>query len=77
MPYKTTKGLPESLQKNLPKHAQEIYLEALNNAFEEYKDPSKRRNKEEDIEAVAHKVAWMAVKKEYKKAANSDKWIKK
>ena len=32
MPYKTLSDLPESVRKHLPKHAQEIYLEAFNNA---------------------------------------------
>jgi hypothetical protein len=35
----------------------------------EYKNPSKKRNKGDTPEKVAHKVAWNAVKKKYTKRA--------
>ena len=61
----------------LPSHAQEIFKEAHSSALEQYKDPDKRRGgKKESKEEVAHKVAWSAVKKKYKKGED-DKWIKK
>ncbi len=61
---------------SLPEHAQHIFKKAHSNAVKEYKDPRKRRGgTKEDVEEVAHKVAWAAVKKEYKK--NGDKWVKK
>lgn len=61
---------------NLPEHAQHIFKKAHSSAVKEYKDPNKRRGgAKEDVEEVAHKVAWAAVKKEYKK--NGDKWVKK
>jgi cation transport regulator len=59
----------------LPKHAQEIFKKAHDNALQEYQDPSKRRNSNESAEEVAHKVAWDAVKNEYKQEGNE--WIKK
>lgn len=74
MPYKTIKDLPESIQAHLPKHAQEIYLAAFNNAWLQYKDPGDRRGKV-SREEVAHKVAWAAVKHTYIK--RGDKWVKK
>ena len=37
MPFKTTSELPEAVQDVLPEHAQHIYKEAFNNAWEEYK----------------------------------------
>jgi cation transport regulator len=44
--------------------------------LKEYEDPKKRRGGvKEDIEEVAHKVAWAAVKKNYKKKGGE--WIKK
>jgi len=43
MPYKDVNELPESVRNSLPKHAQEIYLAAYNNAWEQYADPEKRR----------------------------------
>jgi len=61
---------------SLPEHAQHIFKRAHSSAVKEYKDPNKRRGGvKEDAEEVAHKVAWAAVKKEYKK--NRDKWVKK
>jgi cation transport regulator len=61
---------------DLPKHAQHIFKKAHSSAIKEYKDPEKRRGgKKESAEEVAHKVAWAAVKREYKK--KGDEWIKK
>lgn len=62
MPYKETSELPDSVQHVLPKHAQDIYKEAFNSAYDQYKDPSERRD-DADREEVAHRVAWSAVKK--------------
>ena len=60
----------------LPSHAQEIYLKAHKNALRQYTSPSKRRGgKQQSKEQVAHRVAWSAVKKEYKK--KGDKWVQK
>lgn len=73
MPYQSTSQLPDSVSKNLPKHAQEIYLAAFNNAWEEYSQSEKRRD-DADREEVAHKVAWSAVKKQYEK--KDGKWRK-
>ena len=78
---KEKEDLSESTKKRidqLPSHAQEIFKEAHNSAIEQYKDPDKRRGgKKESAEEVAHKVAWSAVKKKYKKDDEDDKWIKK
>lgn len=74
MPYKELKDLPEQIKSNLPKHAQEIYKEAYNNAWEEYKDPKERRGNI-SREEVSSKVAWMAVKQKYKKV--KDGWKEK
>ncbi len=65
MPYKILNDLPDSVQHSLPKHAQEIYLQAFNHAFTEYKGD----------EITAHKVAWSAVKRVYQKTKMH--WIKK
>jgi cation transport regulator len=73
MPYKTINDLPRSVKHVLPKHAQDIYKEAFNSAYDEYKDPEDRRGNA-DREEVAHKVAWSAVKKAgYQKGAD-EKW---
>jgi len=75
MPYKSTSDLPESVRDNLPEHAQDIFKEAFNSAWDEYADPDKRRGKESQ-EEVSFKVAWSAVKNEYEKG-DDDKWHRK
>lgn len=72
MPYSSTHELPDGVKNVLPSHAQDIYKEAFNSAYEEYKDPADRRG-HEDKEEVAHKVAWSAVKKKYEKD-EAGKW---
>lgn len=74
MPYDQLSDLPDSVNNSLPKHAQEIYQEAYNSAWDEYKDPSDRRGNS-SREETAHRVAWSAVKKKYRK--EDDKWVKK
>ena len=71
MHYGTLNDLPKSVKNVLPKHAQEIYLAAFNNAWDEYKDPEDRRG-DDSRETVAHKVAWAAVKNKYEK--DGDRW---
>jgi cation transport regulator len=66
MPFKKISDLPDSVQHVLPKHAQEIYKEAFNSAYEEYKKPEDRRD-DADREEVSHRVAWSAVKRKYRK----------
>jgi cation transport regulator len=76
---KTTSALSARTRKaidTLPSHAQKIYSKAHKNALKQYENPSKRRGgKRQSKEQVAHKVAWSAVKKEYKK--KGDKWVPK
>ena len=71
MPYAKTAELPDRVRDNLPKHAQEIYIEAFNSAWDQYADPDKRRT-EESREETAHKVAWAAVKKKYEKGDDGE-----
>jgi cation transport regulator len=65
MPYAKRAELPDSVQDNLPAHAQGIYKEAFNSAWEEYDHDEER----------AHRIAWGAVKKSYHKNDNG-KWVK-
>lgn len=74
MPYKQLSDLPDSVKNHLPRHGQEIYLAAYNNAWDEYKNPEDRYS-DDDREAVSHKVAWAAVKKKYEK--RGDEWVEK
>lgn len=72
MPYNNKTDLPDSVRNVLPDHAQDIYKEAFNNAYDEYKDPKKRQDNI-DREEVAHRVAWSAVKQKYQKGSDK-KW---
>jgi cation transport regulator len=66
MPYESIDDLPDSVKDNLPKHAREIYKEAYNAAWDQYKDPEDRCGVA-TREETAHRVAWSAVKKSTKK----------
>lgn len=66
MPYENIGDLPESVKDNLPKHAQEIFKEAFNNAWDEYKKPEDRKGNA-SREETSFKVAWAAVKLTYHK----------
>jgi len=55
MPYATNTDLPERVRRSLPRHAQDIYRAAFNEAYERYGNR----------EAIAHRVAWAAVKRRY------------
>lgn len=68
MPYELIADLPDSARNHLPPHAQEIYLKAFNNAWREYAA-------RDDREAVAHRVAWAAVKRVYRKEGAA--WMRK
>ena len=72
MPYNNTSELPTSVRNVLPAHAQDIYKEAFNNAWDEYKGAKNRRG-DSDREETAHRVAWSAVKSKYRKGDDS-KW---
>jgi cation transport regulator len=67
MPYKTLGDLPENVRNHLPKHAQEIYRAAFNNAWDEYNHEEER----------AHRVAWAAVEHQYEKDEESGNWKRK
>lgn len=72
MPYANIHDLPDTIRKNLPAHAQEIFLEAFNRAWQEYEDINKRRFIE-TLEEAAYRVAWSAVKRKYHKRGG--KWV--
>jgi cation transport regulator len=76
MPYENIDELPESVRHNLPKLAQEIYRAAYNSAWVQYENPKDRRG-DASREEIAHKVAWSAVKDQYEKNEDSNKWMPK
>ena len=57
MPYSTNDELPASVHNHLPSHAQDIFREAFNHAFEHY----------DGDESVAFRIAWTAVKRQYER----------
>jgi cation transport regulator len=66
VPYNANSDLPQSVREHLPDHAQTIYREAFNHAWQQYVRVSAD-------EAIAHRVAWSAVKRKYRKAG--DRWV--
>jgi cation transport regulator len=66
MPYTTNDDLPASVQNHLPDHAQSIYREAFNHAFDAHQGDPRQ-------EEAAHRIAWAAVKRSYVKVGPS--WI--
>lgn len=70
MPYAHNKDLPDAVR-DLPPHAQDIYREAFNAAWDYYKDKSKRHSGN-TREETAHAVAWSAVKEKYEKSG--ERW---
>ena len=62
MPYSKIEDLPDPIKFHLPKKAQQIYKSTFNSAYEKYD------------EVTAHKVAWSAVKKKFKKDGKGN-WI--
>ena len=74
MPYKANDNLPDTVRAHLPEHAQSIYREAFNSAWDGYADPYRRRG-DASREEVAHMVAWSAVKQQYEK--RNDRWTRK
>jgi cation transport regulator len=66
VPYDHNLELPKAVRDHLPEHAQTIYREAFNHAWEQYvHDPGQ--------EEIAHRVAWSAVKRKYRK--QGDRWV--
>ncbi len=63
MPYSSDDDLPLSVRRHLPARAQGIYRESFNHAWRTYQRDPRR-------EEIAHRVAWAAVKKRYRKAGN-------
>ncbi len=76
MPYQTLDDLPPAVKDHLPLHAQEIFLEAYNSAWEQYSKPSKRRG-DASLEETANRVAWAAVGHRYEKNESTGQWQEK
>jgi cation transport regulator len=66
MPYSANEDLPPAVRNHLPDHAQAIYREVFNHAWDECAS-------EPDQEEIAHRVAWAAVKRKYLKVGSE--WV--
>jgi cation transport regulator len=66
VPYADNLELPPAVRNHLPEPAQTIYREAFNHAWEQYA-------REPRQEEIAHRVAWSAVKRKYRK--HGDRWV--
>lgn len=75
MPYETISDLPDNVANVLPQHAKEIFLAAYNNAWDEYASPEDRTG-DDSREETAFKVAWAAVKENYRKDDDGN-WVAK
>jgi cation transport regulator len=64
MPYASNDELPPAVADHLPPHAQDIFREAFNHAWDEYGGDEQR----------AFRVAWAAVKRGYRK--RGDEWVR-
>ncbi len=64
MPYAHRSELPQGVREHLLAHAQDIYKEAFNSAWEQYGHDESR----------AHRVAWGAVEKKYHKTVSGE-WV--
>jgi cation transport regulator len=66
MPYAINSDLPPPVRRVLPEHAQDIYREAFNHAFATYAGSTSGEER-------AHRIAWGAVKRSYRKVARA--WV--
>ena len=68
MPYAANEDLPPAIRRHLPSHAQDIFRAAFNHAWDSYgsREPWRR-------EEIAHRVAWAAVKRRYRKLGSE--WV--
>jgi cation transport regulator len=74
MPYPSIDEVSERVGSHLTNHAQKIYVEALNNAWEQHAESKKRRSDESREEKPSR---WAAVKQKYEKDEKSGKWKEK
>lgn len=70
MPYDTNDDLPPAVREHMPVHAQDMFRETFNNAWQHY-----GASQASQREAIAFRVAWSAVKRRYQKSG--DVWVAK
>ena len=67
MPYAANADLPPSVREHLPRHAQDIFREAFNHAFDAHRGEPRG-------EEAAFRIAWAAVKRSYTK--QGEQWVR-
>lgn len=68
MPYQRTSELPPAVRDHLPEHAQDVFLAAFNNAYDDHRGDPRQ-------EEASFRIAWAAVKRNYEK--DGDHWVKR
>lgn len=68
MPYATNAELPAAVRNHLPEHAQDIFREAFDHAWQRYAGDPRR-------EEIAFRIAWAAVKRNYVRAG--ERWVER
>jgi cation transport regulator len=66
VPYASNEDLPASVRDHLPANAQAIFRSAFNHAWQSYRGSAR-------LEEIAHRVAWAAVKRRYRKSGGE--WV--
>ena len=74
MRYETISDLPETIRDILPEGAQEIYLEAYKQRWEEFDEEAEPGDM--DRHSSAHRDAWAAVKTEYVHDEEKGTWYR-
>jgi cation transport regulator len=68
MPYSDNIELPPGVRNHLSEHAQDIYREVFNHAFDAHNGDPRQ-------EEAARRIAWAAVKRRYVK--EGDRWVER
>jgi cation transport regulator len=74
MRYEKKSDLPDTIRDVLPHEAQELYLEAYQKSYDNYKAPE---GGELSQESVAHRDGWTAVQQEYEQDKETGEWHRK
>lgn len=64
VPYRRNSDLPSAIRNHLPDHAQDIFRAAFNAAWIGHVGDPRQ-------EEVAHRIAWAAVKRRYRKVGDT------
>ena len=71
MKYSSMKDLPATITQVLPKDAQQAYLDAYNQAWDEYEQ---KGTGDLSRHSIAHRQAWELVERTFERDLNTDSW---